>query len=63
MNTQTFAQTQNIAPITDEELMAATGGIAFLPLLIKGGIGAAKAAGKGAAAYGAFKGAEYVTGG
>ena len=26
MNTQTFAQTQNIAPITDEELMAATGG-------------------------------------
>ena len=26
MNTQTFAQAQNIAPITDEELMAATGG-------------------------------------
>ena len=26
MNTQTFAQTQNITPITDEELMAATGG-------------------------------------
>ncbi len=26
MNTQTFAQTQNIAPITDDELMAATGG-------------------------------------
>ena len=26
MNTQTFAQAQNIAPITDDELMAATGG-------------------------------------
>ena len=63
MNTQTFAQAQNIAPITDEELMAANGGIAFLPLLIKGGIAAGKAAGKGVAAYGAVKGAEYVTGG
>ena len=29
MNTQTFAQAQNIAPITDEELMAATGGGIF----------------------------------
>ena len=64
MTTQTFeAQAQNIAPITDEELMGANGGIAFLPLLIKGGIGAAKAAGKGAAAYGGYKGVEYVTGG
>ena len=62
MNTQTFAQAQNIAPITDEELMAANGGIAFLPLLIKGGIAATKAAGKGAAAYGGYKGAEYVIG-
>ena len=26
MNTQTFAQAQNIVPNTDEELMAATGG-------------------------------------
>ena len=63
MNTQTFTQAQNIAPITDEELMAANGGIAFLHLHIKGGIGATKAAGKGAAAYGGFKDAEYVTGG
>ncbi len=63
MNTQTFAQAQNIAPITDEKLMAANGGIAFLPLIIKGGIAAGKAAGKGAAAYGGYKGAEYVTGG
>ncbi len=44
MNTQTFAQTQNIAPITDEELMAATGGIAW-GLLARGAVrAAAKAA-------------------
>ena len=50
MNTQTFAQAQNIAPITDEELMEANGGLAFVPALIKAGIGIGKAAGKGATA-------------
>ena len=63
MNTQTFAQAQNIAPITDEELMEANGGLAFVPALIKAGIGIGKAAGKGAAAYGGVKGAEYVNSG
>ena len=43
--------------------MEANGGIAFVPALIKAGIGIGKAAGKGAAAYGGVKGAEYVTGG
>ena len=60
MNTQTFAQTQDFTAITDEELMAVNGGIAFLPLLIKGGIGAGKAALGGAASYGGYKGAEAI---
>ena len=48
--------------LTDEDLMAVNGGIAFLPLLIKGGIGAGKAALGGAASYGGYKGAEAIIG-
>ena len=62
MNTQTFAQAQDFKALTDEELMAVNGGIAFLPLLIPAFIGAGKAAGTGAAAYGGYKAAEAVFG-
>ena len=62
MNTQTFAKTQDFTAITDEELMAVNGGIAFLPLLVKGGIGLGKAVGAGAATYGGHKAAEAVFG-
>ena len=62
MNTQTFAQAQDFTAITDEELMAVNGGIAFLPLLVKGGIGLGKAVGAGVAGYGGHKAAEAVFG-
>ena len=62
MNTQTFAQAQDFTAITDEELMAVNGGIAFLPLLVKGGIGLGKAVGAGVAGYGGAKAAEAVFG-
>ena len=61
MNTQTFAQDQGFTAITDEELMAVNGGIAFLPLLPLV-IGAGKAAGAGAASYGGYKAAEAIFG-
>ena len=44
--------------LTDTDLMAVNGGIAFLPLLIP----AVKAAGTGAAGYGGKKAAEAVFG-
>ena len=33
MNTQTFAQAQNIAPITDEQLIAVNGGSSHRPFI------------------------------
>ena len=39
MNTQTFAQAQNFAPITDDELIAVNGG-GFLGFLVDVGVAA-----------------------
>ena len=47
--------------LTDKDLMAVNGGIAFLPLLPLV-IGAGKAAGAGAASYGGYKAAEAIFG-
>ena len=47
--------------LTDEDLMAVNGGIAFLPL-VPLFMGAGKGALSGAASYGGYKGAEYVFG-
>ena len=58
MNTQTFAHTQAFTAITDEELMAVNGGIAFLPFLAKAGTLFGKGAGYGAGTYVDYKGAE-----
>ena len=57
--------TQTLEFITDAELQAASGGFVGLLVkggkaLVKGGKSAGKYAGKGAAAYGGYKGAEAI---
>ena len=59
MNTQTFAQVEDLTAINDDALIAINGGL--LPL-IPLAIGTAKAFGAGAASYGGYKAAEAVFG-